>query len=270
MTPIRFYHGVVRHRRMTGPKHALRHRVSYVCVDLDRFEEANAASMLLGVGRPGLISIDAKDHGDGKSGDLAGWVRATLRRQGVDKPAKRIELLAMPKLFGFVFNPISVYFIHDGDDRLHHILYEVNNTFGGRHFYLVAADAPRRVHKHQCDKAFYVSPFFDVDGYYDFKTGAPDDDVRLAITYRDPQSNPAMVALFAGARGRVSNAACLKTLLRFPLMTIGVVAAIHWQALILLFKGARMRDARGLDHSFETVSRERGGAPVANAAGGSA
>lgn len=255
MTPIYFYNGVVRHRRLSDPPHVLQHKVTYALIDLDRLDEANSASLFFGAGKRGFISINPKDHGDGKSPDLAQWARATLIRHGVEQEAARIELLTLPRLFGYVFNPISIYFFYDRRGVLHHILYEVNNTFGGRHFYLVEAEQDQRTHKHRCDKAFHVSPFLEVKGHYDFNTTAPGRKFSLRIAYHEDESKPALHATFSGWRAAVSNAFCLKVLLRFPFMTLGVIAAIHWHALRLFLKGARLRNAHGRERQFGGLSK---------------
>ena len=140
MSAISFYNGAVVHRRYGAAAHKLRYLIAYVLLDLDRLHEANSASSLFSIERAGLLSFRAKDHGDGTSPDLASWVRDYLIAEGVTHEASRIELLTLPRMFGYVFNPISVYFIYDRSGDLHHILYQVTNTFSERHFYLCRAD----------------------------------------------------------------------------------------------------------------------------------
>jgi DUF1365 family protein len=244
MSAASFYIGEVRHRRFGRPAHRLRYRIAYVLVDLDRMGEADAQSQLLSVDRGGVMSVRARDHGPGDADDLAGWVRGLLRAHGVKEPAARIELLTLPRMFGFVFNPLSVYFIRGAHDAIHHVLYEVSNTFGERHVYLCPARETGGALAHEAAKRFYVSPFFDVDGRYRFRVTPPGDALAVAIRYLDAAGRPALTALLTGRRAPVSDATCLKILASLPLMTLGVVAGIHWEALKLWLKGARYRPRR--------------------------
>lgn len=241
MSAVSFYTGEVSHIRVSGPRHRLRYRIAYVLVDLDRIVEANAHSRFLGVGKPSLMSVRARDHGDGDTEDLAGWVRDKAKAEGVAQDCARIELLTLPRMFGYVFNPISVYFLYDGNDVLHHILYEVNNTFGGRHFYLTRPNASEPLMPHHASKQLYVSPFFDVEGGYEFTIQPPAETVFLNINYLNKSGAKTLNARLLADRRNVTDTDCLKVLIGFPLMTMGVIAAIHWEALKLWIKGAKFR-----------------------------
>jgi DUF1365 family protein len=164
----------------------LRYRIAYLLLDLDRLEEAGRLARFLQYRKSaGLISFDPRDHGEGETEELAAWVRTFVANQGVQEDVSRIELLTLPRMFGYVFNPVSVYFLYDQAGEIHHVLYEVGNTFGERHFYLCAADLSDGLCRHECDKAFYVSPFFDQRGRYEFIVRPPSDKVALSISYRD-------------------------------------------------------------------------------------
>jgi DUF1365 family protein len=243
MSALSFYISEVVHVRRVKPLHRLRYRIAYVLADLDRLEEACEASFLMGIAKPGLMRFSPRDHGDGKTDDLAQWVRNYVAAEGVVETCARIELLTMPRMFGYVFNPLSVYFLYGEDGGLHHVLYEVNNTFGGRHFYLARAGGKAGRHTHQCRKELYVSPFFDVEGSYRFAVTPPDERVRLHIDYYGKDGDIALTANLIGKRKEVSTGQCLKVLAGFPLMTLGVIASIHWHALKLILKGARYRPA---------------------------
>lgn len=241
MNPISFYTGTVTHRRHGAVAHKLRYRMAYVLINLDQINLANRASLLLGIERCGLLSIRAKDHGEGNPENLASWVREYLVARGVREDVSRIELLTLPRMFGFVFNPISVYFIYDHSDAMHHILYEVTNTFSERHFYLCRARQTGPILDQTCEKHLYVSPFFDVEGMYRFKVQPPGDTVALTIRYDLANGTKALTATLTGARKPVTTARSALLLAQFPFMTVGVVLGIHWHALKLWLKGAKYR-----------------------------
>ncbi len=189
------------------------------------------------------MCVLAKDHGEGGKSDLARWARLFLKDRKVEQDCARVQLLTLPRMFGYVFNPISAYFFYDQCGTLHHILYEVNNTFGGRNFYLAEAEAIGERHTHECSKTFYVSPFFDVEGKYRFSLRPPCETVGLSIEYVTHDGTVALKARLTGKRRPATAWQSLKILLSFPLMTIGVIAAIHWEALLLFIKGAKFRRA---------------------------
>ena len=236
--PAQYYTGQVSHRRFGEVSHVLRYRIAYLLLDLDRLEEAGRLARFFNIGKRGLISFDPRDHGDGDTEDLGTWVRTFVALQGVQEDVSRIELLTLPRMFGYVFNPASVYFLYDQAGEVHHVLYEVGNTFGERHFYLCAADLSDGLCRHECDKAFYVSPFFDQRGRYEFTVRPPSDKVALSISYRDSGMDR-MSAHLAGKAKPVTTRTTLGLLAKFPFMTLGVIAGIHWEAFKLFLKGAR-------------------------------
>jgi len=241
MSSICFYIGAVVHRRYGAVTHKLRYRIAYILLDLDRLDEARNASSVFGIEHPGLLSFRAKDHGDGASRNLASWVRAYLDTHGVSDEASRIELLTLPRMFGYVFNPISVYFIYGRDGALHHILYQVTNTFSERHFYLCRADQAGPVIDQASEKQLYVSPFFAVEGAYRFKVQPPGETVAVTIRYELANGDKGLTASLTGSRRPVTTWRSALLLVQFPFMTVGVVAGIHWQALKLWLKGAKYR-----------------------------
>ena len=243
MRDPKFYICNVMHRRLKGAAHVLSYRIAYVLVDVDAMSLKRGPTRFLGVGRRGLLSVLARDHGDGESADLGSWMRAWLSSRGVTEKCARIELMTLPRMWGFVFNPISIFFIYDENGALHHIVYEVNNTFGGRKFYLASADKTKKRQRHQNGKSFHVSPFFDVDGGYEFSLKPPQQRFLLTIDYKDSQGETALKARLAGYCKEASASETLKVFFGFPMMTFGVIAAIHWEAIKMLAKGHRLRPA---------------------------
>jgi DUF1365 family protein len=152
-----------------------------------------------------------------------------------------IRLLCLPRLFGYVFNPLSIYFCADAAGRLRAILYEVKNTFGQQHCYLlpVATDHPAdRPVSQTVAKNFYVSPFIEMGATYRFRIRPPDGRLAIAIAENVAEGRQ-LVATQTGRRAAFTDGNLLRALLLFPLITLTVMAAIHWQALLLWLKGAR-------------------------------
>lgn len=230
------YFGNVTHVRARPRRHRLHYRLFWLCLDLDEAPAMDRRSRLFAHERPGVVSFRAADHGDGVT-PLAAWVRGHLARAGIDHAGGRIALLCQPRVLGYVFNPISVYFCRDRDDRLNAVLYEVNNTFGDRHAYLFAVDpADDGVLCHGCAKRMHVSPFIGMDAHYAFRVAPPGEAMRLAIRETDAEG-VLLTATASGERRPLDDRHLAAALARFPLSTAKVMAAIHWQALKLWLKG---------------------------------
>lgn len=230
------YVGETWHRRFEPRVHEFRYRVFQLLVDVDRMDEAACGLRLLRVGRFGLFSLHPGDHGDRSSAPLRGWVEERLAGAGLTCEAATIRLLAFPRILGFAFNPLSIFFVHDGSGELEAVVYEVNNTFGQTHAYVAPAGAGRR-QVQRAEKRFYVSPFYKVEGEYRFDLAPPDERFELRIV-KAKAGRPDFVATQEALRVPLSDRALLRLFLGMPLMTLKVVAAIHWEALRLWLKGA--------------------------------
>ncbi len=142
-----------------------------------------------------------------------------------------------------MFNPLSVWFCHVRDGRLAAIVYEVHNTYGERHTYVLRVDSDYALIRHRCVKDFYVSSFLSMACAYNFKIRPPDNDVMIAIN-EDEAGKPILTATFSGKRKPLSDASLLAMLLRHPPMTVKIMAAIHYEAVRLMWKGVQ-RHAHG-------------------------
>lgn len=229
------YTGVVMHRRLRPREHSLRYNVFCLLVDLDEIPFLRGRFRLLGINGPGIMSFRETDHGDG-AGDLKGWATRRLAAEGIDLDGGRIDVLCYPRMFGYVFNPLTVFFCHRRDGALGAILYEVNNTHGERHSYVLPATPGEDVVRHETAKVFFVSPFVPMDCTYRFSIAPPDRRVGVSIAEHDAEGL-LLTASFAGTRRELSSGALLKLLFTYPLMTLKVVAGIHWEAIRLLAKG---------------------------------
>ena len=241
MTRSCLYAGTVMHRRLRPFRHQFRYGVYSLFVDLDELPELAGRTRLLAIDRPGLLSFQQRDHGAGDVGGLRAWAEALLRQNGVDIAGGSVRLLYFQRVLGYVFNPLSVFFCEDAGGRLAALIYQVNNTFGDRHFYLypVPTDAPSAgPMRHACEKAFYVSPFIGMRSTYHFHTRLPDDRLALAIRQTVPEGGQ-LVATLSGRRRELRDGVLARLALSVPVAGIQVLAAIHWQALKLWLKGAR-------------------------------
>lgn len=241
------YFGEVIHKRTSPIRHRLRYRVFSLYLDLDRLEAVAQRLRLFSYNRFNLFSFHDKDHGARDGTPLRPWVEAALARVGVDLAGGPIRLLCFPRVLGFVFNPLSVYYCFDAEQRLRAVLYEVKNTFGDQHGYLleVPAQHPAEAPLDQsCAKTFYVSPFIEMGCQYHFRVQVPGE--RLAVAIRQSgDAGTSMVATQTGRRRSLTDANLAQAFLRYPLMTVKVIAGIHWEALFIWLKGARFRHKPG-------------------------
>jgi len=224
----------VMHRRLRPRENAFRYRVAYLCLGLDALE--CAAGRWLKLDRPGLVSFRRADHGARDDGDLAAWLRRLLAEHGLAEICDgEPVLMTMPRMLGYVFNPVSFWFCRDRSGALRAVLCEVNNPFGESHCYLVhRADAQPLPPDQWLDgrKVFHVSPFLPVEGGYRFRFRLDDKTAHVDVNYHD--ADGLMLATSVSGRRRpLTDRAVLRHFLGNPTMTLGVIARIHWQALQL-------------------------------------
>ncbi|SDR45600.1 hypothetical protein SAMN05444161_4072 [Rhizobiales bacterium GAS191] len=240
--PACLYDGHVMHKRLRPLIHRFRYRVFSLLIDLDRLEEASRLSPVFSVNRSNLVSFHENDHGRGDGTALAVQARLLAHEAGVIGEVTRVTLLCYPRILGYVFNPLSVYYLHDRSGALACVLYEVHNTFSQRHIYVApvrSGELDATGLRQARDKLLYVSPFIDMAMRYEFYLKPPGDTVFLRIRERD-RDGPLLVASFAGAKRALSTRRLLASCLAIPALTFKVVAAIHWEALKLWLKGARL------------------------------
>lgn len=235
--------GKVMHRRLRPSVNAFVYPVFYVQLPLRNL--AAAKCPIFAIDRGNLLSFHQKDHGPRDGSSLLAWIESLLRERGLPHDGE-IVLQTFPRIFGYVFNPVSFWFCHDAHGALIAVLVEVNNTFGGRHHYLLhnPAGSPLRDGQElRADKALHVSPFCDVAGGYRFRFHL-DRPVALARIAYDDGNGELLLTSISGKPRAWSAAALLGAFLRMPLLTPGVIARIHWQALKLWAKGVPFRGAR--------------------------
>jgi uncharacterized protein len=238
-TAVSLYRGEVMHARLKPVGHRFVYRVFNILIDLDRIETAGRMSPLFSVNRFNLASFHERDHGPGDGSSLRAYVDELLRPCGIDLKGGRVLLLCYPRLFGYTFNPLSIYYAYGRGGRLAAVIYEVRNTFGERHTYVAPVEPGSLTEaglRQERDKLFYVSPFMGMGMRYRFRLRPPTDTVTVRILETDA-AGPILAATFSGARRTLTTATLGAACAALPFMALKVVAGIHWEALKLWAKG---------------------------------
>jgi DUF1365 family protein len=224
----------VMHRRLRPRENAFRYRVAYLCLGLEALDRA--AGRWLKLDRPGLVSFRRADHGARDGGDLAAWLRRLLAEHSLAEVCDgEPVLMTMPRMLGYVFNPVSFWFCCDRSGALRAVLCEVNNTFGESHCYLVHRADGQPLPPDQWlegRKVFHVSPFLPVEGGYRFRFRLDDKTAHVDVNYHDADGLMLATSV-SGRRQPLTDRAVFRHFLGNPTMTLGVIARIHWQALQL-------------------------------------
>ena len=254
------YFGRVTHSRHFPRRHRLSYGVWYLLADLDELAELDRALPGFTVDRPGPVSFAHRDHGPRDGSPLRPWIEAQLANAGIDLDGGAVRLLTFPRVMGYVFNPISVWFCHDREEALRAVLYEVSNTFGQTHAYLVPLEEPASagdVVRRGFAKELFVSPFIGMDARYDFATRVPDERLSVVVRAQEPEGHVLTAALNA-RRAPLTGANLARAFFGYPLVTLKVMGGIHVEAAKLWLKGApyRRRPAPPA-HPVTVLPRER-------------
>jgi DUF1365 family protein len=232
--------GKVRHRRARPFTYALEHDVWYAALDLAELDNLDQRLWLFGHNRRAVAAFRDRDHLPEPSSDIDADVRARLRAEGEDPAGWRVTLVTNLRSLGYVFNPASFYLCRDGAGELRVVIVEVHNTFGERHLYTLRRRGPREsgtAFASDMAKAFFVSPFIDVDGRYSVVVRDEPDQLRLSIALRQAGA-PLLSTSLVLRRLPITDRSLLRVLLRHPLLTHRTIALIHWHAIRLWLRGA--------------------------------
>ena len=237
--PAELCHGRVLHKRLRPVEHKFSYGVFFVRVSVSRFNEAG--NRWLSINGFNLLSLKTSDYGPRDGSSLLDWAQALLVREGVSSADGEIVLQTFPRILGYVFNPISVWYCFDRGGALRAAICEVSNTFGERHNYLVAHPDQRPIEAGDwltARKVFHVSPFCEVRGHYRFRFEQTGERAFAQIDYYDgaEHTDKLLITTIHGEPEVLTASGALGAFFRYPLMTFGVVARIHWHALRLWLK----------------------------------
>ena len=232
------YNGIVYHTRFKPVKHHLKYKTFSLLLDLDEVEILDKKNLIFSLNKFNIFSFYNKDHGERDGKSLKIWVLENLKKFNLDKNVNKIKLLCYPRIFGYVFNPLSIFYCYE-NNLLKAIFYEVKNTFNEQHTYIFKIKDNEEIVQ-KCKKKFYVSPFMDMETYYNFKLLNPNDKLSVFIKQTDPIGT-VLTATQTGEKKEFSSKQLMFNFFKYPLMTIKIISSIHFEALLLWKKGAIYR-----------------------------
>jgi DUF1365 family protein len=245
------YNGIVKHRRFKPIEHSLNYRTFSILLDLDEIENLAKSISIFSLNKFNIFSFYNRDHGARDGSSLKDWVKKNLKKFNISNDITTIKLLCYPRVFGYVFNPLSIFYCYEKND-LKAIFYEVKNTFNEQHTYIFKIKNNEKIEQ-KCKKRFYVSPFMDMETYYNFKLINPKEKLSIFIRQTD-EDETVLTATQTGDKKEFSFKQLLINFFKYPLMTIKIISSIHYEAFFLWKKGAvfRKRDNKILNNlSYE-------------------
>ncbi len=237
------YNGEVNHTRFKPVKHFLNYKTFSLLIDLDEIEQLDKSISIFSHNKFNIFSFYNKDHGDRDGNCLKKWVISNLKKYKIDGNISKIKILCYPRIFGYVFNPLSIFYCYE-NEKLKSIFYEVKNTFNEQHTYIFKIKDGEEI-KQKCKKKFYVSPFMDMETFYNFKLIDPNQRLSVMIKQTDVEGT-VLTATQTGDKKEFNFKQLLINFFRYPLMTLKIISSIHFEALLLWKKGAiyRKRDKK--------------------------
>ena len=237
------YNGEVNHTRFKPVKHFLNYKTFSLFIDLDEIEQLDKSISIFSHNKFNIFSFYNKDHGDRDGNCLKKWVISNLKKYKIEGNISKIKILCYPRIFGYVFNPLSIFYCYE-NDKLKSIFYEVKNTFNEQHTYIFKIKDGEEI-KQKCKKKFYVSPFMDMETFYNFKLIDPSQRLSVMIKQTDAEGT-VLTATQTGDKKEFNFKQLLINFFRYPLMTLKIISSIHFEALLLWKKGAiyRKRDKK--------------------------
>ena len=232
------YNGTVIHKRFKPKIHYFKYKVFSLLLDLSELEYLSKKIKFFSYNKFNLVSFYEKDHGNRDGSSLVSWVKKNLKDNNINSEDVKIKLLCYPRILGYVFNPLSVFYIYNIDEKLICILYEVKNTFGEQHTYIFKVDNDQNLYQHNCSKKFHVSPFIEMNCKYFFRLLKPGEKISVIIDQYQTDEK-ILYASQDGQRVDFNTKELIKSYLKHPLMTFKIISAIHFEAFKLWLKGIK-------------------------------
>ena len=232
------YNGEVTHTRFKPVRHFLKYKTFSLLIDLDEINLLDKSIGIFSHNKFNIFSFYDKDHGDRDGGNLKDWVISNLKKFQITENITNIKVLCYPRILGYVFNPLSIFYCYE-KDKLVAIFYEVKNTFNEQHTYIFKIKNNEEIIQ-KCRKKFYVSPFMDMETFYNFKLLNPKDKLSVFIKQTDADGT-ILTATQTGDKKEFSFKQLAINFIKYPLMTIKIISSIHYEALLLWKKGAIYR-----------------------------
>ena len=238
MTNSSIYNCTVVHKRFRPKEHHFKYDVFALLLDLSELSSIEKNIHLFSYNKFNLISFHDRDHGPRDGSSVVDWVKKSLIENKIDAENIKIKLLCYPRIFGYVFNPLSVFYIYNTDEKLISILYEVKNTFGEQHTYVFKIEGDENLLQHNCEKKFHVSPFIEMECKYFFRVLKPSE--KISVIIDQYQNNEKLLyASQVGKKTELNNKELFKSYIKNPMMTFKIIIAIHFEAFKLWMKGIK-------------------------------
>jgi DUF1365 family protein len=229
------YTGSVIHKRFKPKIHSFNYKVFSLLIDLSEIDLLNKNLKIFSYNKFNIISFFNKDHGPRDGSSLKNWVVNNLKKNNIETNDIQIKILCYPRIFGYVFNPLSVFYVYDKNSDLISILYEVKNTFGEQHTYIFKTKKENNLIQHVCKKKFHVSPFIQMNCVYFFRLLKPGNKISVIIDVQDPEGK-ILYTSQDGIKSELNNNNLITSYLKHPLMTFKIIMAIHFEAFKLWIK----------------------------------
>ena len=232
------YNGQVIHKRFKPKEHFFKYKVFSLLLDLSELNLLDKELKIFSYNKFNILSFYDIDHGPRDGTSLISWVKENLNNNNINSNEIKIKLLCYPRVWGYIFNPLSIFFVYDKNSKLISILYEVKNTFGEQHTYVFKIDKDNQLFEHSCKKKFHVSPFIEMNCLYYFKILKPTDKLSVVINQND-DSGKLLFASQDGLKNELNNKNLTISYISNPLMSFKIIGAIHFEAFKLWIKGIK-------------------------------
>jgi DUF1365 family protein len=229
----KIFHAKVFHKRFFPRENVFNYGIYYLAFPLSKINEIN-----IPLNKFGLTSFYEKDHGAKDGSNLETWAKNLLKNHNIND-IEEIILVSLPRILGYVFNPVSFYFCYDKNQNLKAVINEVNNTFGETHIYICFNQDFSTITENnvlEAEKIFHVSPFLERCGFYKFRYSSQEDKLAIWIDYFDDSGKKMLATSLIGGFEYLSSKSAKRAFWRYPLVTLKAILLIHYQAIKLVMK----------------------------------